>query len=180
MLISVASLVAMACTDPLPPDTLQRTIFDNAIAQAQMQTTIILYDNHIAGKLTGNIDIQVSCPDGGSSRITGTVVPAASDGLTNIDLTFAMNACYAVLSGASGDRTSLRTTGILRKTASFSASAATASYQSSGNLAVSGTLRHVINSRTHLEPSIDESCAFAATATRTQATGSYCGRPFSF
>lgn len=159
---------------------MQRTMFDHAIAQALMQTTIVLYDNHVAGKLSGAVDVNVSCPDGGTARIAGTVTPSPNGGLTNIDLTFDMSACHAVLPRASSGHSALRTTGVIRKTASFSATTATATYQSSGQLAVSGTLKLVINSRTRLEPAIDESCVFTATATRTQASGTYCGRPFSY
>jgi len=173
-------LTTASCTTPLPPDAIQRIWFDEVIAEAEMRTTVILYDNHIAGKLTGAVDVNVGCPNGGTARIAGTVTPPVNAGLTSVDLTFHMNACYAVLAGPSGGHTSLRTTGIIRKTASFNASTASASYNSSGDLAVSGTLKIVSDDRPPLEPSINESCAFAATATRTTASGTYCGRPFSW
>lgn len=173
-------LTTASCTTPLPPDGIQRIWFDEAIAEAEMRTTIVLYDNHIAGKLTGAVDVNVSCPNGGTARIAGTVTPPDNAGLTSVDLTFHMNACYAVFTHSGGGHTSLRTTGIIRKTASFNASTANASYNSLGDLAVSGTLKIVSDDRPPLEPSINESCAFAATATRTQASGTYCGRSFSW
>lgn len=156
-------------------------MFDSAIAWAQMRTTIVLYNQHIASKPAGPVDADVSCPDGGTARITGTVTTPGNVGLTTIDLEFDMNACRALLSypvPGGTTHTSLRTTGIIRKTGSFSTTTNTASYQSSGDLAVSGGLNIFINSRTQLKPSIDESCAFAASTTATQASGTYCGRPF--
>lgn len=158
-------------------------MFDQSIASGLMQTTIDLYNQNLAGKPSGTVNLNVNCADGGTAAISGTVTTPGDSGLTTVNLTFVMDACYAIHShpvGGGTSSSSIRTTGTITKTASFSKTSYGAIYESSGNLALSGTLHITINSVTHLDPTIDESCALTASWDGAHVKGSYCARLFSW
>ena len=157
-------------------------MFDRSISWALIANTSDLYNEHIAGKPVGDFDVTAPCAEGGTARITGSVATPGNMGGTNVDLAFDMNACHAVLSypvPGGTSTTSLRTTGVLRWTGSFSATTTNMEYRSTGSLAVQGTLGIFINKATRLDPAIDESCVFAARRTGTLLSGTYCDRPLS-
>ena len=136
----------------LPPQCGQ-ACQDNNVGYAVDNAGWLLYNQIVAGKPAGNVNVTASCPLGGTVAVTGTV-NVASNGVNSTQLTFSMTDC-----GVSAKTFSLTLTGALQMTGTFTGKSQNDITFSSSNLALVGQL-NILD-----DPSVNEQCAVSMTDT---------------
>jgi hypothetical protein len=100
LLVLVLSLAASACgssvTPPPKPPPCDDECKDGVAIKAIRETTKLAYNLTLQGKPVGTHDLTTPCPLGGGVRVFGTATSNASQGATEVRLTYVLADCAYV------------------------------------------------------------------------------------
>ena len=140
-----------------------------------VDTTLVrLYNKNIAGTVGTAVNVSGSCPVSGTFSITGTT--ATSSGTTTTNLSFVLNSCKETI-------TSLSMTGNVALTGTVIQTGTVGGIQNTTRSSSSLQLKGTQSDPYYLvgTPVIwDSTCAFTITSTSSLASGTVCGRSFSY
>jgi hypothetical protein len=162
-------------------NTLTQTQVDPDAVFGLLNSVVAFYNQNLAGRPTGYQNITVNCSGGGTVRITGTTSYSSGNGITTVNLTYAMTNCQSTQISGDGSLTvALTFNGTVTENGSWNLpSYKSAAYQSTGNLGVVGT----VNARGYAQATINESCPVGVNHTIGSANsvaGQFCGRNASW
>jgi hypothetical protein len=153
------------------PAYCDQTCQDSNVGFAVDNAGWLLYDENVAGKPSGSVNLTVSCPLSGTVAITGSVT-VASNGVNSLQLMLSMTSC-----GVSASTYSLTFTGSLQMSGTFTSNAQNDVTFSSSSLSIAGQLMFLDN------PMVTESCPVSVTDTWNHQqgavgwlSGAVCGR----
>ncbi len=161
------------------------SMLSQANVDADTATTIVngmadIYNQNLAGKPTGSVNVTVNCPVGGTAHITGTTSYDSTHGITSVMLTIAMTGCkMSEVSASSGVNVALSLDGSISETGSWNSSNyASVNYQATG-VVMSGTDQRTGYAQATIGQTCDVALTFDESGSTNTVSGTICGRPAS-
>jgi hypothetical protein len=159
--------------------TCDQTCQDYLTALGVKQTIDLLFNQNIAGKPGGAINVTGDCPLGGTATITGTI-DTTTDGTSTLHLVFMLDGCKN-----SGSLYSFTLTGTAKEDGTFNGGTRGGSKFSAvtlkaTSLVIEGTLKY-----SYLDdPDVQETCPISVTDQQSGSDkgtldGAVCGREYS-
>lgn len=136
---------------------------DQNVSYTLINVIVDLYNQNLAGRPVGVQDLSGLCALGGTAHITGTTGVDSGNGITTVNLSYALSGCHAQ---AGGD---LVFEGTVSEVGSFDGQDYVSENLSSGSLAMSGTVQGT---------AIDETCEVHVNRNANAVSGNICGRTF--
>lgn len=93
LVLSAASVMGCSGKSPAPAPACDQSCQDGVGLLALRQTMKLAFNVTLQGKPVGAQDATAPCPLGGSVRIFGTATSNATQGTTDVDLTYVLNGC---------------------------------------------------------------------------------------
>lgn len=182
-LIALLLLSAISCADDSSGGAEDQTQLDQAVIYGVITGVRDMYNLNLAGASAGSQNVDSKCSLGGEVAITGTASTSGSNGITTVDLTYAMKGCRFNVTKASGDGTlkvTLTLTGSLTYKGSFGSNNYESTNFQSDDLEMTGTVTRADST----ESSVEQSCPFAASMSldggQGSVSGAICGRETSW
>ncbi len=166
----IVSTVYFNCSNDDPVSTASscdQKCQDNNTAYGLVHIYDFIWNQHFAGQPTGNHDITVNGPKGGSIHITGTT-DYSTNGINTVHLVFAMTDCKGL-----DENYSLTFNGTVNVEGTFSTTYTAMGFTAS-QLAYSGTVGKNVN------VSVNATCDFVVNQTTSNLSGLICGREFAY
>jgi hypothetical protein len=168
----------LACGSDIAPapeaKTCDAKCQDGVAARAVRETMKLAFNLTLQGKPVGRHDIRVPCPLGGQVRVVGVATSNATQGSTEVDLTYEFDACrYTSRDDEPEESYSLTVTASMaqRGIIAVQPSATTALSMSSARIDAVGTV---------YDPPIEfraQQCVIALQQDGNKLVGSFCERP---
>ena len=158
---------------PPPPPPCDRMCQDGIALRGMRETMKLVFNLTFQGKPVGAHDFMVPCPLGGKARIFGTATSNATQGTTEIDLTYELDGCTLLeRDDEPKENYRLLVTGVVRQTGILAVqpSATTALGIKTDALTVTGTV---------YDPPLpfeENACPLTLAQNGNKLTGSLCGR----
>jgi hypothetical protein len=162
-------------------NTLTQTQVDSDAVFGLLNSIVAFYNQNLAGHPTGNQNITANCPGGGTVHITGTTSYSSSNGITTVNLTYAMTNCQSTQISSDGSLTvTLTFNGTVTENGSWNLpNYLSAAYLSTGSVGLVGT----VSARGYAQVTVGESCPVGFNHTIGSANsvaGQICGRNASW
>jgi hypothetical protein len=169
ILLFASLFIYSGCKDDstsTPQSSCDQSCKDNNTAYGLVHVFNFIWNQHFAGQPTGNKDLTVNGPQGGSIHITGST--AYANGINTVHLIFDMTNCKG-----SDENYILTFTGVVNVDGTFSPSATAMAFISSA-LTFQGTVGKNAN------VPVNSTCEFTVNETASHLSGTICGRAFSY
>jgi hypothetical protein len=175
LLVASTSACGAKATDPPPPPPCDDKCRDGIAIRSVREMAKLAFNILLQGKPIGTHDESSPCPMGGTVRVFGSASSNATQGSTEVELTYVFDRCgYLAQDDEPEDNYNMVVSGTLVQngTLAVQPTSTTALVMKSDSIAFSGTV---------YEPPIDfnETCPLTLGQNGNSLTGTICARPAS-